>query len=81
MSPQTPPSDLAALGADIAQNLAGTIALREMVDYLYVAVMRGDPRFCRPEYAKPDFDTIGFDEEWIARGKRVPLGDEIFGDV
>lgn len=47
-------------------------ALAERVDYLTVAVARGDPRFTRAQYAVPGFDCDGFDEWWRAKGKRVP---------
>lgn len=53
--------------------------LCERVDYLHVAVMRGDPRFAKPEYANPDFDAAAFDREWERRGKRVPTSAEVFG--
>jgi len=52
-------------------------SLRERVDYLEVAVGRGDPRFCRPEFAKPDFDCEAFDAWWRGRGRRVPSREEV----
>lgn len=69
--------DLAEIGAGIRRNLAETIALRERIDYLHVAVMRGDPRFAKAEYANPDFDTAAFDTDWARRGKRVPSLEEV----
>jgi hypothetical protein len=71
--------DIDAISAGIASNRAKTRALRERVDYLHVAVMRGDPRFAKPEYAKPGFDCEAFDRDWQARGKRVPTQTEVFG--
>ena len=65
--------------ADTARLAADMQLLRDRVDYLTVAVGRGDPRFCRPEHAKPDFDSAAFDAEWIARGRRVPDAQEVFG--
>lgn len=54
-------------------------ALSERVDYLTVAACRGDPRFARAEYAKPDFDGAAFDADWAKRSKRVPSAEEVFG--
>lgn len=71
--------NLSELGAAIATNGAETKALRERVDYLNVAVMRGDPRFVRPECAHPGFDCAAFDAAWQAKGKRVPSAEEVFG--
>ena len=71
--------ELYSIGAAIVRNAAETTALRERVDYLNVAVMRGDPRFAKTEYANPDFDCDAFDREWAAKGKRVPTMDEVFG--
>lgn len=52
--------------------------LTERVDYLTVAVMRGDPRFAKPEYCVAGFDSEAFDRDWERRGKRVPTEQEIF---
>lgn len=67
------------LASKINRNLQETKALRERVDYLNVAVMRGDPRYAREEFADPSFDTAEFDSQWSSRGKRVPPIEEIFG--
>ena len=55
--------------------------LRERVDYLTVAVGRGDPRYTKPEQAKLDFDTAQFDADWAAKGRRVPDMLEIMGEL
>ena len=70
---------LSDIAAGIGRNTAGTTALAERVDYLNVAVMRGDPRFSRDEYAKADFDCDAFDQWWRSKGKRVPSMEEVFG--
>jgi hypothetical protein len=41
--------------------------------------MRGDPRFCRSEFANHEFDSHAFDAAWRAKGKRVPDIKEVFG--
>jgi hypothetical protein len=64
----------------IDSNVAATRALRERVDYLHVAVMRGDPRFARLEFVNRNFDPAAFDADWAARGKRVPTAAEVFGE-
>lgn len=71
--------DIVKIGAGIRRNLAETIALRERLDYLHVAVMRGDPRYAKPEYATPGFDSAAFDAQWAAKGKRVPSFEECMG--
>ncbi len=70
---------LFALSGEVTRHCRSVTALRERVDYLNVAVMRGDPRFAKPEYAKPDFDCEAFDAAWRAKGKRVPSMEEVFG--
>ena len=69
-------SDLRGKYARLAADLR---AINERVDYLTVAACRGDPRFARDEYAKPDFDCDAFDEWWRGKGKRVPPLEEVFG--
>jgi hypothetical protein len=67
------------LAVAIGANVRKTRALAERVDYLFVAVMRGDPRFTKPEHANPAFDAASFDADWLARGKRVPSREECLG--
>jgi hypothetical protein len=71
--------DINVLAAGVMAHVKATKGLRERVDYLNVAVMRGDPRFARTEFAKADFDCAAFDEQWAAKGKRVPSMAEVFG--
>ncbi len=71
---------LGEVAQGIAQVSRGLTALRERVDYVHVATMRGDPRFCKAEYANPAFDGAAFDADWERRGKRVPSLAEVFGD-
>jgi hypothetical protein len=65
--------------ADIGNLGRNVRALSERVDYLHVAVMRGDPRFTKLEYANPEFDGAAFDADCLRRGKRVPDMAEVFG--
>lgn len=69
------------LAPEVTRLKLGVAELRERVDYLTVAVGRGDPRFTRPEYANPAFDCDAFDAEWIARGRRVPSLQECLGEA
>ena len=75
------PVNLAQLGGEVRRHAAGVTALRERVDYLTVAVMRGDPRFATAAFSLPDFDSAEFDRDWTRRGKRVPSTHEVFGGI
>ncbi len=71
---------LGEIAQGFAQVSRSLTVLRERVDYIHVATMRGDPRFCKDEHADPAFDGAAFDADWERRGKRVPTLTEVFGD-
>lgn len=71
---------LTNLSGAVRRHARDVTALRERVDYLTVAAMRGDSRFTKAEFVDPAFDSVKFDENWVARGKRVPTANEIFGE-
>lgn len=72
-------TEVMELRNEIDSNARDIQALRERVDYLTVAVMRGDPRFASEEHADPDFDCAAFDADWVRKGRRVPSMSEVFG--
>jgi hypothetical protein len=71
--------DLVEISGAVAQHHNAVSLLRERIDYLFVAVMKGDPRFTKPEHATPGFDSVAYDGDWAAKGKRVPSSEEVFG--
>lgn len=49
----------------------------DIADYIYVAVMQGDPRFCKSAHIRADFNRSEFDYKWRLAGKRVPSEIEL----
>lgn len=74
-------TNLLEIGADVRRLIHDQQQLRDRLDYLTVAVARGDPRFTRDAYADPSFDADAFDRWWAGRGRRVPSITECLGEV
>lgn len=61
--------DLARQAAELSRLIQ---EIKVWSDYVYIAVMQGDPRFTKAEFASPTFDQAAFDKKWASSGRAFP---------
>jgi hypothetical protein len=68
------------LNADACKLMVEMKALARRITIVEIAIAKGGPRFCKRQYAKPDFDTETFDAWLASRGFLSPSTCPILAD-
>lgn len=55
-------------------------AMSRRLKFFEIAVARGDPRFCKPEHARGDFNVEKFDQWAATRNLPSPATDPVLRD-